>query len=469
MFIVNRHQDDGNIFNTSGITLNANQCTIADIINLVNTRNIDIVSRVLIHNMNNVNFIRDENWTSEIVNFIVDNSASEFRIIPRRFLTIDVCLAIFEYAPDVIEYIPKEYLNDKLIINAIKRDSSLFFTIPPELRSYEIVLAMVSERNNIFEYDFPECYMTKDMSQAIVNNISEIPASTMWMIPAEFRDQKFYERAFASHNLPYEEIPTEFRTREFLQNIILTNIHLINQIPISEFDQDLIDFIYCNRCSPLTKYYDVGKIDISRFPQELRSESLYKMFLLYGGRIGNIPKEDITPSIMITALRTNKDYMTTFDYLMREYGDNDDIICEYIRLKQRVDVSILTTKARCDVYVQLNQNGFFVIDPAFIDDEMYVQGILSGSLSIDNIPKDRLNEELCLISVRMDGETFRLIPQEFRTKNVCLATIRQKFYLIRLISNDMLCEISDELRADGLGKMLDDYLSKNVSSSTISI
>lgn len=429
----------------SKLTSVSRSCTIDDIIKIVNTRDIAAMSRALDADIDKIRYVRDENWTSEIVDYLIDHRFQNFQMIPRRFRTIDVCLEIFEYDASIIGLIPEEYLTEELIINAIERDISAFYLVPKHLRTYNVFLAAIVQDSPI-KITIPKEYMTKDVIEHILNDVASVSSIlyNLMSIPEEFRDDRFYVKAVNYKRIAYDDVPSEFKTRYFYEELIKYDVSAIERVPVDVIDEELI-------CKIKNNHHNFGSVDldkvfdISVIPHHLRTEELYENFIRCGGYLEDIPKEDITDNIVIIAIRCNKERSVTIDSLMDEYGNNDNIICAYMVTNRYTSPSIITTKRRCDLYVNIDPLNINVIDSAFIDDSTYINIVLSNHNFISSVPEDRLTEKMCLMSVRINGENLIRIPEKFRTKDVCLAAVYQDMSVFHAIPKELVADIKKDL------------------------
>lgn len=274
-----------------------------------------------------------------------------FPYLPSEIITDSMCEEAVAQNPFNIQYVPEEHLTESLCKAAVNSNSSSFTVIPDKFKTSQLCWNAICDTSSFIYTDLfrsiPEHLLTKEICLKYIQSVHSLDLSEkeLSIIPEEYKDRDFY---LAVASKPY---------RDFF-----------NMIPL-----EYVDYSLC------------------------------KTYISTKGKLENIPEQ-------------YKTYELCLDAISRDSHAIKD-----------VPESIIDSKM-CWVAVSKNYSSLKEVPRKFVTKELCLEALHESRLAFDDIPYDLLDEDICWEYIRTGNEKFSLyskIPKEFLNQEMCLEMIKR--------------------------------------------
>ena len=132
--------------------------------------------------------------------------------VPRKFRSLKMCRKAVEATgdiyPNVISFVPEEYLDDDLIATAVKLNGSALYHVNPlEKRTYRICKLAVTQRGSTLQ-NVPDNVKSRLICWIAVANCPD----ALQFVPKRFRSNALYELAVSAKGSALKFVPRSKRT-----------------------------------------------------------------------------------------------------------------------------------------------------------------------------------------------------------------------------------------------------------------
>lgn len=359
------------------------------------------------------------------------------------------------------QYVPLECLDEEILIHILREDSRAVHFIPHgqlhsilqryfrmhDARISEIV-RQIPTTWTMVPVDLRRATLSRCIEEAN-GDLTELLAE----IPQDYLDIDVYIEAFQSCNDPFallRNIPLDYHTRELCAAFAMSDQNLF----LDDIPADLQSDQMC-----LVMALD-GRADLLDVPEHLRTQEVYERVLFTS--LQDIPPENRSLTLSISALESDGQDLQYVpeqflcDEIFLLAVKNNGLALQWVPMESRND-GLVTAAMESDpvsiIYAPL----------AFRETQLFTQGARNLVGQIGKIPEELLDEAFALAIVQADWRLLielpiRLhspdvceaafanqalliqFPQEKRTRQVCLASVKHRWRSLRHVPIEHLLD-----------------------------
>ena len=142
----------------------------------------------------------------------VGESAYNFRTVPDKYKTMEMCEIAVDYHGQFLEFVPEIYKTKELCELAVTSDPDAFEFVPEKLRTFEMCLVSVEYRGNFLAY-----------------------------VPEEFKSQELCELAVEKNGTALEYVPDGLKTYELCELAVERSREWAMDYVPEEFQEELAE------------------------------------------------------------------------------------------------------------------------------------------------------------------------------------------------------------------------------------
>ena len=365
------------------------------------------------NNNNDIQFM-DESDNTVSLNFIEQHWKllepiclwlNDFRFIPDKYKTQEICLNAFTKNLWALEYIPEYLRTEELFRLAVTQNWKALECIPDEYITPELCELAVIQDGGALEY-VPLKLITQELCELAVKSDGE----SLKFVSYKYKNYHMCLEAVKQNGWALEYIPDKYKTKELYKLAIKQEGRTLSYIPKDFKTKELCELAIRQDGRAL-----------AFIPEHLKTEELCKLAVQENGwSLKYIPDELKTLELCELAVQENG---WSLSYVPKE----------------------LRTKELCKIAVQQN-----------------------GS-ALSEVPRQYRTEELCKLAILQKGEALSHVPEGLRTKEFCLKAVQQSGYAIIFVPEKLktkeLCELAvkqNELALEYIPKKLQKHVKNNI-------
>lgn len=331
----------------------------------------------------NLSFIPENLRTYEVCLLCVKNKIDNLKIVPREFLTEEMCDLVFmdtatnvKNWKDIVSLVPEIFLNRERCLKIIKNNVNNISLIPLKMRTKELCIVVVSRNSHLIN-SVPKEFLDEDFYMEALNvSHSHNIRGLVSIIPESMKTEAMCKRFIEINPELFKFVPDSLKTREMC---IITAQKMVGN-PFETIPEKFLDIDF------YTEVYKKNKKSLKFVPTDVITEEFGKMVV-----------ED----------------------------DPDNI--------KYVPYSIQNSRM-CSKAVKHNPNNITWINKELLTEDICVDSILN----IENfkyIPNNLVNQKLCDIIIESDPNMISSIPDRFKTKEICKKALKNA-YNIRFVPDE---------------------------------
>jgi hypothetical protein len=177
-------------------------------------------------------------------------------------------------------------------------------------------------------------------------------------------------------------------------------------------------------------------------PQEVIDVCYKKAFAENPGVITSMPKH-LIPKILknplnVKSIINHSVKAGSFSYSYNWAGHK---LIQYIPEKFMTKAAVEALQEQLKEAAEKGSSGyFFNVDEKYITNDLYLTMLEKSPTSLENIPEERITQEMCDVAVKKDGRAIKAVPEQWQSK----------YYIDVVKSGKGLYEIPEEDRTDRL-------------------
>lgn len=253
-------------------------------------------------------------------------------------------------------------------------------------------------------------------------------------IPDHARDQEMYENAvsFGMDFFHLSDVPDKMRTLKICLSAIKADARNINAVPEKYFDQDEIISKCLTHHSSMIKHWVRNNVDSSIIKKCVETNGL---------SINSLPDYHLTQEICMAAVRS---YPAAIRYVPDKFYN-----LEILQLAVRADAQILKIIHKKDIdqnlcNLVLDHDNFNLdcVPEQFRTIDICTRAVEQNGINLQFVPQKLKSLSICMIALaRTRSSTiFEFVPKELIDDEICLAALKSDYNCLSKIPQSMLTE-----------------------------
>jgi hypothetical protein len=315
---------------------------------------------------------------------------NDFRFIPDKSKTQDICLNVFTKNLWALEYIPEHLKTEELFRLAVKQNGKALYYVPDELITPELCKLAVQQNEEALEY-VPYNLKTKELCELAI----EQDGKALCYVPEELRTHELCELAVQQEGSALHYVPNKLITEKICKLAVQNN--------------------------GLALYH---------VPEKLITNELCKLAVQQNGwALNHIPEHLKTKEICKLAVQSN--------------GCSLDCVPEQYK-----------TKEMCELAIKQYGGSLYFVPEELRTHELCKLAVQNNGLALADIPKKLRIKELCKIALQQNGLNLEHVPDEYKTKEICELAVKQNgealYYVTYNLRTKELCELAVKQNEEAL-------------------
>jgi hypothetical protein len=349
----------------------------------------------IVKDFRNIKYLPDEYLTTDKCLEAIKKDSKSFCSLPEKFKTKELCNYIMEYHPVFFQFLPDKYKED-MIKKYFNNTKEMIKYIPKEFRDYNLCLEAVKQNGMALEYVPIELRTPELCKLAIHNGLVSYTA-----IPSHIYDLELYELVVKNNGYYLQIIPENIINYKMCYNAILTDPNSFQYIPDEyrtyELCKKAMELAIENKTPISFKY-------LKTILNKYKTKELYELAVKNDGEtLFLIPEEYKTQKLYNLAIRNNIDILFGIpeEYKTKEF---------YINMLSSSSKSI-----------QLMD----LLPEKLQTEEMFSIAIEQNGNNLQYIPKELITKKLCDLAFKNKKSGLEYIPEKYITKKQCLDAINK--------------------------------------------
>lgn len=404
--------------------------------------------------------------TSEFYFDLCFYCGSRLKSIPRKDITVKMCLAAINNQPNSFAFVPKEFITKELCFAYVNNDDVYWKWIPNEFITEELYLH-AARHNGYYIRDVPDEFITPELCLHVVQNCGRYIKD----IPIEFITPELCLHAILQQGDSIIYIPEEFKTFDLCMHVVKTGNNL-EFIP-----EDIINSEICMHAieNGLTKFNFI--------PNKLLTDEIkLLMYKNYNGPFAEFPF--ITYTICMQACKENPMSINVIpekfiddNLLLLLIGGTWRGLCDDMHVPEKFVIPLCFAACR--------QNGLalYYVPKKLQSQALCAVACANNGLALQYVPSPLKSHAICTIAIKNDARAKKYLPKHEKIDNNAVAVADPVITptpssnimptpspdIMPNIKNIISCEISINVSVVCIDCCENDYLSDiNSISSSIS-
>ena len=339
---------------------------------------------------------------------------NDFRFIPDKYKTQEICLNAFKKNLWALQYIPKELRTKELYELAVRQDGRTLEYIPKELRTKELCELAIQQNGRFLEY-IPKIKFFNIFKFKKNKKLCEIAVQkdglALEFVPKYLKTKKICEIAVQKKGAALRYIPEYLKTEELCEIAVQKDGLALKYVPNKHITPELCEMAVEQDGNAL-KYV----------PKYLKTEELCKIALNENGyTLQFVPDEYITQELCNLIVQQNGMFLT--------------VVPEEYKTKELCESAIVDSVAT-----------FQYVPEHLKTKDFYTLVVQKNGIALEAVPEEYKTKELCEIAVQKNGTALYYVPLDLKTKELCEIAVKNNGFAIYYVPDKLKSELQHYLQ-----------------------